>query len=204
MRHATSLLYHVCTVASRNIRFASCGTSGKLTLWTCLVDSARIWHSYVWILTEQNKYSFREVCIFKVSVRRTVNIDNYIPGCCKYLRQPWKFKWHGFELALVTCFRRINCFALGLFTVFEQYHLASLMIRGSDENTARIKPSPVNKNLIIFVSQALCIFCNRLVSVSAKKKLFCLRIILHLWTPSNMSGMQIQIERVCAHARMHI
>jgi hypothetical protein len=37
MRHATSLLYHVCAVTSRNIRFASCGTSGKLTLWTCLV-----------------------------------------------------------------------------------------------------------------------------------------------------------------------
>jgi hypothetical protein len=34
MRHATALLYHVCAVASRNIRFASCGTSGKLTLWT--------------------------------------------------------------------------------------------------------------------------------------------------------------------------
>jgi hypothetical protein len=31
------LLYHVCAVASRNIRFASCGTGGKLTLWTCLV-----------------------------------------------------------------------------------------------------------------------------------------------------------------------
>jgi hypothetical protein len=36
-----SLLYHVCAVASRNIRFASCGTSGKLTLWTCYVFS--IW-----------------------------------------------------------------------------------------------------------------------------------------------------------------
>jgi hypothetical protein len=34
MRHATALLYHVCAVASRDIRFASCGTSGKLTLWT--------------------------------------------------------------------------------------------------------------------------------------------------------------------------
>jgi hypothetical protein len=34
MHHATALLYHVCAVASRNIRFASCGTSGKLTLWT--------------------------------------------------------------------------------------------------------------------------------------------------------------------------
>jgi hypothetical protein len=34
MRHATALLYHVCAVASRNIRLASCGTSGKLTLWT--------------------------------------------------------------------------------------------------------------------------------------------------------------------------
>jgi hypothetical protein len=34
MRHATALLYHVCAVASRNITFASCGTSGKLTLWT--------------------------------------------------------------------------------------------------------------------------------------------------------------------------
>jgi hypothetical protein len=31
------LLYHVCAVASLNIRFARCGTSGKLTLWTCLV-----------------------------------------------------------------------------------------------------------------------------------------------------------------------
>jgi hypothetical protein len=39
MRHATSLLYHVCAVASRNIMFASCGSSGKLTLWTCLVYS---------------------------------------------------------------------------------------------------------------------------------------------------------------------
>jgi hypothetical protein len=29
MRHASSLLYHVCAVASRNIRFASCGTSGE-------------------------------------------------------------------------------------------------------------------------------------------------------------------------------
>jgi hypothetical protein len=37
MRHATSLLYHVCAVTSQNIRFASCGTSGKLTLWTCFV-----------------------------------------------------------------------------------------------------------------------------------------------------------------------
>jgi hypothetical protein len=34
MRHATALLYHVCAVASRNIRFASCGTSGELTVWT--------------------------------------------------------------------------------------------------------------------------------------------------------------------------
>jgi hypothetical protein len=34
MRHATALLYHVCAVASRNVRFASCGTSGNLTLWT--------------------------------------------------------------------------------------------------------------------------------------------------------------------------
>jgi hypothetical protein len=33
MRHATALLYHECAVALRNIRFASCGTSGKLTLW---------------------------------------------------------------------------------------------------------------------------------------------------------------------------
>jgi hypothetical protein len=32
MRHATALLYHVYAVASRNIMFASCGTSGKLTL----------------------------------------------------------------------------------------------------------------------------------------------------------------------------
>jgi hypothetical protein len=38
MRHATALLYHVCAVASRNIRFANCGTSGKLTLWTRYVS----------------------------------------------------------------------------------------------------------------------------------------------------------------------
>jgi hypothetical protein len=42
MHHATSLLYHVCAVASRNIRFASCGTSGKLTLWTCLVHTTLV------------------------------------------------------------------------------------------------------------------------------------------------------------------
>jgi hypothetical protein len=40
MRLATALLYHVCTVASRNIRFASCGTSGNLTLWTRYVALA--------------------------------------------------------------------------------------------------------------------------------------------------------------------
>jgi hypothetical protein len=39
VRHATALLYHVCAVASRNIRFASCGTSGKLTLWTRYVHT---------------------------------------------------------------------------------------------------------------------------------------------------------------------
>ena len=36
-RHATSLLYHVHAVASRNKWFISCGTSGKLILWTPLV-----------------------------------------------------------------------------------------------------------------------------------------------------------------------
>jgi hypothetical protein len=50
MRHATALLYQVCAVASRNIRFASCGTSGKLTLWTryvCYVEenSPLLWSS---------------------------------------------------------------------------------------------------------------------------------------------------------------
>jgi hypothetical protein len=39
MCHATALFYHVCAVASRNIRFASCGTSGKLTLWTRYVHA---------------------------------------------------------------------------------------------------------------------------------------------------------------------
>jgi hypothetical protein len=39
MRHATALLYHVCAVALSNIRFASCGTSGKLTLRTPYVRS---------------------------------------------------------------------------------------------------------------------------------------------------------------------
>jgi hypothetical protein len=41
MRHATALLYHSSAVASRNIRFASCGTSGKLTLWTRYVSPLR-------------------------------------------------------------------------------------------------------------------------------------------------------------------
>jgi hypothetical protein len=45
MRHATALLYHVCAVASRNIRFASCGTSGKLTLWTRYVLHSFVKHS---------------------------------------------------------------------------------------------------------------------------------------------------------------
>jgi hypothetical protein len=45
MRHATALLYHVCAVASRKIRSASCGTSGKLTLWTRYVSSM---DTYIW------------------------------------------------------------------------------------------------------------------------------------------------------------
>jgi hypothetical protein len=51
MRHATALLYHVCAVASRNIRCASCGTSEKLTLWTRFVlfqrESLYFWTSCV-------------------------------------------------------------------------------------------------------------------------------------------------------------
>ena len=35
--HATSLLYHVHAVASRNKWFTSCGMRGKLTLWTSIV-----------------------------------------------------------------------------------------------------------------------------------------------------------------------
>ena len=35
--HATSLLYDVHVITSRNKWFTSCGTSGKLTLWTPLV-----------------------------------------------------------------------------------------------------------------------------------------------------------------------
>ena len=37
IRHATSLLYYVYAVASRNKLFTSCGTSGNLNLWTSLV-----------------------------------------------------------------------------------------------------------------------------------------------------------------------
>ena len=48
MRHATSLLYHVQAVASRSKWFNSCGTSGKLTLWTPLVSKI------FWPLLEPN------------------------------------------------------------------------------------------------------------------------------------------------------
>jgi hypothetical protein len=47
MRHSTSLLYHVCAVASHNIRFASCGTSGKLTLRTCLLLRVYMYTLYI-------------------------------------------------------------------------------------------------------------------------------------------------------------
>ena len=40
MRYAQLLLYHVHAVASRNKWYTSCGTSGKLTLWTPLVSNA--------------------------------------------------------------------------------------------------------------------------------------------------------------------
>jgi hypothetical protein len=55
MRHATTLLYHVCAVASRNIRFASCGTNGKLTLLTRYVMSL-LWTTIdgVWIGNQIN------------------------------------------------------------------------------------------------------------------------------------------------------
>jgi hypothetical protein len=46
MRQATALLYHVCAVASRNIRFASCGTSGKLTLWTRYVSWNHLYSNF--------------------------------------------------------------------------------------------------------------------------------------------------------------
>ena len=42
MRHATSLLYHLQAVASRNKWFNSCRTGGNLTLWTPLVSKI-IW-----------------------------------------------------------------------------------------------------------------------------------------------------------------
>jgi hypothetical protein len=54
MRHATSLLYHVYAVASRNIRFARCATSGKLTLWTCLVDKTLIINKKLIILNSSD------------------------------------------------------------------------------------------------------------------------------------------------------
>jgi hypothetical protein len=50
MRHATSLLYHVCTATSCNVRFASCGTSGKLTLWTCYIYHLCWWQQNMSIL----------------------------------------------------------------------------------------------------------------------------------------------------------
>jgi hypothetical protein len=92
-------------------------------------------------------------------------------GVCKCLRQLWKFKWHGFELVVVTCFRRINSFAHSPDTVCEQYHLGSLMIRTSDDYTARSKHRPFNKYLIIFASQTVRIFCNWFLSLTARKKL---------------------------------
>jgi hypothetical protein len=58
MRHATALLSHVCAVASLKIRFASCGTSGKLTLWTRYVY---VMHNLLNVLVQiANKMGFKK------------------------------------------------------------------------------------------------------------------------------------------------
>jgi hypothetical protein len=63
MRHATALLYHVCAVASRNISFASCGTSGKLSLWTRYIISMDITTHH---LNISEQFTVTYVCLFLV------------------------------------------------------------------------------------------------------------------------------------------
>jgi hypothetical protein len=73
MHHATSLLYHVCAVASSNIRFASCGTSGE----TYFVDVPRIradlgevgWGDEDWICVVHDRKRWRSPVSSVVNVR---------------------------------------------------------------------------------------------------------------------------------------
>jgi hypothetical protein len=98
MLHATSLLYHVCAVASRNIRFASCGTSGKLTLWTCLVAS---WYkNYRSIANFRIVTSERITCPGDVAKWRKLYVQCYGKPLSKHLlsrpKRRWKLrKWLG-------------------------------------------------------------------------------------------------------------
>jgi hypothetical protein len=62
--NATALLYHVCAVASRNIRFASCGTSGKLTLWTRYVCSTDVLQKHAVSILRVQVCSFRNSLYF--------------------------------------------------------------------------------------------------------------------------------------------
>jgi hypothetical protein len=62
MRHATALLYHVCAVASRNIRFASCGMSGKLTLWTRYVELSIFEIPEIISVSENERIATTPVC----------------------------------------------------------------------------------------------------------------------------------------------
>ena len=55
MRHTTPLLYHVHAVASFNKWFISCGTGGKSTLWTSLVQSF-----YTWLIKKRGYWTSLE------------------------------------------------------------------------------------------------------------------------------------------------
>jgi hypothetical protein len=115
MRHATALLYHVYAVVSRNIRFASCGTSGKLNLWTRYVsypvrvlkycrhgiESRRShWKFLIYLILpsalgfevyssfNRNEYQkYRKKCFLEVELCRRVRLTTLPPSVSRLSRQ---------------------------------------------------------------------------------------------------------------------
>jgi hypothetical protein len=89
MRHATSLLYHVCAVASRNIWSVSCGTSRKLTLWMRYVllefslSAANMALGSTQLLTEMNTRNFPG------SGHEALKNDNLTPSVSRLSRNYW-------------------------------------------------------------------------------------------------------------------
>jgi hypothetical protein len=103
MRHATLLLYHVCAVASRNIRFASCGTSGKLTLWTRYVRVCQfVLHGGCYdcflielkLINQMLFHPHTAPCVTDGPVQRNSYLNTSCSAVC--YETPVEFRWGGY------------------------------------------------------------------------------------------------------------